>query len=89
MALDKKTKDEITKKFQLHEKDTGSADVQIAILTEKIIELTDHLKKHPKDAASRLDLLKNVGLRRKLLNYLNSTNITRYYSLLTRLNLKK
>ena len=56
MSLDKGTKEEITKKFQLHEKDTGSADVQIAILTERITELTDHLKKSPKDHGSRLAL---------------------------------
>ena len=61
MSLDKGTKEEITKKFQLHEKDTGSADVQIAILTERITELTDHLKRSPKDHASRLALLKLVG----------------------------
>ena len=74
MSLDKGTKEEITKKFQLHEKDTGSADVQIAILTERITELTDHLKQSPKDHGSRLALLKLVGQRRKLLDYLNSTD---------------
>ena len=89
MTLDKGTKEEITKKFQLHEKDTGSADVQIAILTERITELTDHLKAAPKDHASRLALLKLVGQRRKLLDYLNSTDTKRYQSLITRLNLRK
>jgi small subunit ribosomal protein S15 len=74
MSLDKGTKEEITKKFQLHEKDTGSADVQIAILTERIAELTEHLKLAPKDHGSRLALLKLVGQRRKLLDYLNSSN---------------
>lgn len=89
MSLDKGTKEEITKKFQLHEKDTGSADVQIAILTERIIELTEHLKIAPKDHSSRLALLKLVGQRRKLLDYLNSTDTKRYQTLITRLNLRK
>ena len=89
MSLDKGTKEEITKKFQLHEKDTGSADVQIAILTERITELTEHLKLAPKDHSSRLALLKLVGQRRKLLDYLNSTDTKRYQTLLARLNLRK
>ncbi len=89
MSLDKGTKEEITKKFQLHEKDTGSADVQIAILSERITELTDHLKLAPKDHSSRLALLKLVGQRRKLLDYLNSTDTKRYQSLIIRLNLRK
>ena len=89
MSLDKGTKEEITKKFQLHEKDTGSADVQIAILTERITELTEHLKLSPKDHNSRLALLKLVGQRRKLLDYLNSTDTKRYQTLLNRLNLRK
>ncbi len=89
MSLDKGTKEEITKKFQLHEKDTGSADVQIAILTERITELTDHLKQTPKDHGSSLALLKLVGQRRKLLDYLNSTDTKRYQSLITRLGLRK
>lgn len=89
MSLDKGTKEEITKKFQLHEKDTGSADVQIAILTERITELTDHLKIASKDHASRLALLKLVGQRRKLLDYLNSTDTKRYQTLITRLKLRK
>lgn len=89
MSLDKGTKEEITKKFQLHEKDTGSADVQIAILTERIAELTEHLKLAPKDHSSRLALLKLVGQRRKLLDYLNSTDTKRYQSLIKRLKLRK
>ena len=89
MSLDKGTKEEITKKFQLHEKDTGSADVQIAILTERVTELTEHLKLAPKDHSSRLALLKLVGQRRKLLDYLNSTDTKRYQSLIVRLNLRK
>jgi small subunit ribosomal protein S15 len=89
MSLDKGTKEEITKKFQLHEKDTGSADVQIAILTERITELTDHLKRSPKDHASRLSLLKLVGQRRRLLDYLNSTDTVRYQALITKLKLRR
>ena len=104
MSLDKGTKEEITKKFQLHEKDTGSADVQIAILTERIAELTEHLKlaskdkdglrdkdQNPrdKDHSARLALLKLVGQRRKLLDYLNSTDTKRYQNLIVRLNLRK
>ena len=89
MSLDKGTKEEITKKFQLHEKDTGSADVQIALLTEKIIELTEHLSRAPKDHKNRLALLKLVGQRRRLLDYLNSTDTSRYQSLITKLNLRR
>lgn len=89
MSLDKGTKEEITKKFQLHEKDTGSADVQIAILTERILELTEHLKRNTKDHASRLGLLKLVGQRRRLLDYLNSTDTKRYQSLITKLKLRR
>lgn len=89
MSLDKGTKEEITKKFQLHDKDTGSADVQIAILTERIAEVTEHLKRSPKDHNSRLSLLKLVGQRRKLLEYLNSTDTERYKYLIKRLNLRK
>ena len=89
MSLDKGTKEEITKKFQLHEKDTGSADVQIAILTERIAELTEHLKRAPKDNSSRLALLKLVGQRRRLLDYLNSTDTKRYQSLINKLKLRR
>ena len=89
MSLDKGTKEEITKKFQLHEKDTGSADVQIAILSEQIIDLTEHLKVSKKDHSARLALIKLVGQRRKLLDYLNSTDTKRYQNLISRLKLRK
>lgn len=89
MSLDKGTKEEITKKFQLHEKDTGSADVQIAILSERIAEINEHLKRESKDIVSRLTLMKLVGQRRKLLDYLNSTDTQRYQSLVKRLNLRQ
>lgn len=89
MSLDKSTKEEVTKQFQLHEKDTGSADVQVAILTERICYLSEHLKANSHDYASRLALLKLVGQRHKLLEYLKSTNTKRYQSLITRLGLRK
>jgi len=89
MSLDKGTKEEITKEYQLHDKDTGSADVQIAILTARITELTEHLKANPQDHTSRLSLLKLVGQRRRLLDYLNSTDTKRYQHLIQRLSLRK
>lgn len=89
MSLDKSTKEEVTKKFQLHEKDTGSADVQIALLTERVVELQGHLERNPKDQGTRLALLKLVGHRRKLLNYLNSTDTKRYQHLVNKLGLRK
>ncbi|MBI5422400.1 30S ribosomal protein S15 [Candidatus Peregrinibacteria bacterium] len=72
-----------------HEKDTGSAQVQIAILTERINELTDHLKDHKKDNHSRRGLLSMVGKRRKLLNYMKSKNAEGYQSLIKTLDLRK
>ena len=89
MSLDKETKRKITEKYRLHKKDTGSADVQIALLTERIVELTDHLKRSPKDHASRLALLKLVGQRRRLLDYLNSTDTKRYQALIDKLKLRR
>lgn len=89
MSLDKGTKEEITKKFQLHQKDTGSADVQIAILTERIAEVNEELKSAPQDHNLRLNLLKLIGQRRRLLDYLNSTDTKRYKNLLERLDLEK
>lgn len=89
MSLDKSTKEEVTKKFQLHDKDTGSADVQIALLTERIADIQEHLKRSPKDHGTRLTLLKLVGHRRKLLSYLNSTDTHRYQQLVNKLGLRK
>lgn len=77
------------KAFQMHEKDTGSADVQIAILTGRINQLTDHLKSHSKDHSSRRGLLKMVARRRSLLDYLKDTAGDRYQSVLEKLNLRK
>lgn len=75
--------------FQLHEKDTGSADVQVAALTERITSLTEHLKIHRKDQASRRGLLMMVAHRRSLLDYLNNTANTRYQKVIQKLNLRR
>ncbi len=77
------------KEFQLHEKDTGSADVQVALLTHRIAQLTDHLKSHAKDHSSRRGLLKMVAMRRSLLDYLSKSSSDRYKNLLEKLNLRK
>ena len=77
------------KEFQLHEKDTGSADVQIALLTRRIEHLTEHLKGNAKDHSSRRGLLKMVAMRRSLLDYLSKANSDRYKNLLAKLNLRK
>jgi len=82
-------KHEITKQFQLHPKDTGSADVQIALLTARINELTEHLQANVKDHSSRRGLLKMVGERRRLLDYLARTDTKRYQELIKKLNLRK
>ena len=75
--------------FQIHEKDTGSADVQIALLTQRINQLTDHLKTHVKDHSSRRGLLQMVARRRKLLDYLKRTSNDRYKTVLEKLSLRK
>ncbi len=77
------------KEFQLHEKDTGSADVQVALLTRRIEHLTEHLKTNRKDHSSRRGLLKMVAQRRSLLDYLSRTKEDRYKKLIDKLNLRK
>ncbi|MDP9253780.1 MAG: 30S ribosomal protein S15 [Verrucomicrobiota bacterium] len=77
------------KEFQLHEKDTGSADVQVALLTRRITQLTEHLKTNAKDHSSRRGLLKMVAQRRSLLDYLSKSNSDRYKNLIEKLNLRK
>ena len=77
------------KEFQLHEKDTGSADVQVALLTRRIEHLTEHLKTNRKDHSSRRGLLKMVAQRRSLLDYLSKTKEDRYKKLIDKLNLRK
>jgi small subunit ribosomal protein S15 len=77
------------KEFQLHEKDTGSADVQVALLTQRIAQLTEHLKTNAKDHSSRRGLLKMVAQRRSLLDYLSRSESDRYKQLIEKLNLRK
>lgn len=75
--------------FRLHERDTGSADVQIALLTERINELTGHLQTNKKDHSSRRGLLKMVGQRRRLLDYLHNTDTARYHKITKKLKLRR
>ncbi len=87
--MDKELKHEIITKYALHEGDTGSPEVQIALLTERINHLTAHLQAHQKDNHSRRGLLKMVGKRRGLLNYLKETDIERYRAIIAALNIRK
>ena len=87
--MTKERKEEIIKMYKRDEKDTGSPEVQIALLTERITELTDHLKVHTKDNHSRRGLLKMVGKRRNLLNYLAKKDIERYREIVEKLGLRK
>ncbi len=87
MALDLEKKQNIIKKFALSEGDTGSPEVQVALLTERINELSEHLKEHKKDNHSRRGLIKMVGKRRRLLEYLKSTEPDRYEKLMKSLKL--
>ena len=89
MALDPKTKQAIIKNYQTTKGDTGSPEVQVALLTVKIKELTKHLQKHRKDNHSRRGLLKMVSKRRRLLNYLRRKDLDRYRRLITSLGLSK
>ncbi len=75
--------------FRLHERDTGSADVQIALLTQRINHLTEHLQKNKKDHGSRRGLLMMVGKRRRLLDYLHNTDVSRYQTVTKKLKLRK
>ncbi|MBI2607838.1 MAG: 30S ribosomal protein S15 [Candidatus Doudnabacteria bacterium] len=87
--LTPKEKDAIIKKYQVHKDDTGSPEVQVAILTREIEKVSEHLLLHKKDNHSRRGLLKMVGNRRRLLRYLSSEDEKRYEKLITRLKLKK
>lgn len=89
MALTNEKKKEIIDSFKKHDSDTGSPEVQIAILTYRINELNNHLKNHKKDHHSRRGLLKMVGQRRNLLNYLKNKDITRYRELIQKLGLRR
>ena len=88
-VLETEKKQEVIKKFQGHEKDTGSAEVQIALLTTRIIYLTEHFRSHKKDFHSRTGLLKMVGERRSLLRYLRNSSVSRYNKLVSELGLRK
>ena len=87
--LTTEAKQAIIKEFVVHEGDTGSPEVQIAILTNRIVYLTEHLKEHKKDHHSRRGLLKLVGQRRNMLDYLRRKDIERYRAILEKLNLRK
>ena len=87
--LKTQVKQKIIEKFKIHEKDTGSTDVQIAVLTEQIAKLADHLKKNPKDNHSRRGLLKMVATRKSFLDYLKRENEERYEAVAKKLGLKK
>lgn len=89
MTLSKENKEVVIGKFSSHVSDTGSPEVQIALLTERINGLTEHLKLHKKDHHSRRGLLKMVGKRRRLLTYLQDKNVNRYRTLVKELGLRK
>ena len=89
MALTKEYTQEIVKEFGSNEKDTGNTDVQIALLTKRINHLTEHVKSNPKDNHTRYGLLKLVGQRRGLLDYLIKTDIERYRVLIKKLKIRK
>jgi len=87
--LDQKEKEKIITDYKIHDKDTGSAEVQVALLSEEIKQLLSHLKKHSKDVHSKRGLLKMVAKRRKLLAYLKKENVRRYNAMLKKIGLKK
>ena len=86
--LTTRKKQNIIKEFKTNERDTGSSEVQVALLTKQIVELTDHLKKHRKDNHSRRGLLKMVGKRKKLMDYLSKTSPKNYNAIVKKLELK-
>ena len=89
MVLTPEYKKDIVDQFKLHQKDTGSPEVQIALLSKRISYLTDHFKIHKKDHHSRRGLLKLVGQRRRLLNYLKRTDVMRYQNIIKELGIRK
>jgi small subunit ribosomal protein S15 len=89
MATAKETKERILSEFRTHESDTGSPQVQIALLSQRITELTDHFKTHKKDNHSRRGLLKMVSQRRSLLDYLKGKDIEQYHTMVARLGLRR
>ncbi len=89
MPLARNKKERLIKEYRMHDKDTGSPEVQIALLTERINELTEHLKKNTKDFSSRRGLMKLVGKRRRLLDYLKDTDLDGYRKIVEELGLRK
>ena len=89
MDIDQMNKDEIIKEFRTHDGDTGSPEVQVALLSERIQSLSEHFNVHSKDHHSRRGLLKLVGKRRRLLNYLKRNHVSRYRTLIQRLGIRK
>ena len=89
MTINLKNKADIVKKYGKNEKDTGSVETQIALLTEKILELTEHLKANPKDFQGRRGLLMMVGKRKRLLSYLKDRNLDDYRKLIKKLNIRE
>ena len=89
MALTQKRKQELMTEYQVHETDTGSSDLQVAMLTDRINQLTQHLKNNDKDHSSRRGLLKMIGRRRRLLSYINKQDSERYKQLIGRLGIRR
>ncbi|MBB6452876.1 small subunit ribosomal protein S15 [Salirhabdus euzebyi] len=89
MAITQERKNELINEYKTHENDTGSPEVQVAVLTEEIQNLNEHLRVHKKDHHSRRGLLKMVGKRRNLLNYLRNKDVTRYRELIKKLGLRR
>lgn len=89
MSLAKETKSKLVEEHGSNDKDTGSVEVQVALFTERITQLTEHLRQHPKDFACRRGLLRLVGKRRNLLNYVHKKDVERYRTLIGKLGLRK
>jgi len=89
LNLDQSERSAVVEEYRAHEVDSGSSEVQIALLTARIAELTEHLREHKHDHSSRHGLQKMVGQRRRLLNYLNGEDVNRYREIISKLNLRK
>ena len=87
--IDEDIKERLTKEYQIHETDTGSSEVQVAVLTERIKQITDHLRIHKKDVHARRGLVTLVSKRRRLLKYLSNEDVNRYQTLISRLGLRR
>lgn len=87
--IDEDTRERLTREYQVHQTDTGSSEVQVAVLTERIKQITDHLRIHKKDVHSRRGLVSLVSKRRRLLNYLSNEDVQRYQTLISRLGLRR